>query len=76
MSKLKVEGHENLVRDKNNNAIINTDKSSYESYMKKVVTRRAEKETVRGLVREVNELREDFKEIKNLLTKMVDTNCR
>ena len=45
MSKLKVEGHENLVRDKNNNAIINTDKSSYESYMKKVVTRRAEKET-------------------------------
>tara|TARA_Y100001937_G_scaffold111503_1_gene158176 strand:- start:598 stop:828 length:231 start_codon:yes stop_codon:yes gene_type:complete len=76
MSKLKVEGHENLVRDKNNNAIINTDKSSYESYMKKVVTRRAEKETVRGLVREVNELREDFKEIKNLLTKMVDTNGR
>ena len=76
MSKLKVEGHENLVRDKSNNAIINTDKSSYESYMKKVVTRRAEKETVRGLVREVNELREDFKEIKNLLTKMVDTNGR
>jgi len=76
MSKLKVEGHENLVRDKNNNAIINTDKSSYESYMKKVVTRRAEKETVRGLVREVNELREDFKEIKNLLTKMVNTNGR
>ena len=76
MSKLKVEGHENLVRDKNNKAIINTDKSSYESYMKKVVTRRAEKETVRGLVREVNELREDFKEIKNLLTKMVDTNGR
>ena len=76
MSKLKVEGHENLVRDKNNNAIINTDKSSYESYMKKVVTRRAEKETVRGLVREVNELREDFKEIKNLLSKMVDNNGR
>ena len=76
MAKLRVEGHENLVRDKNNNAIINTDKSSYESYMKKVVTRRAEKETVRGLVREVNELREDFKEIKNLLTKMVDTNGR
>tara|TARA_Y200000002_G_C22671019_1_gene660032 strand:+ start:549 stop:779 length:231 start_codon:yes stop_codon:yes gene_type:complete len=76
MTKLKVEGHENLVRDENSSAIINTDKSSYEVYMKKVTTRRTEKETVRGLVREVNELREDFKEIKNLLTKMVNTNGR
>ena len=42
--------------------------------MKKI--RKVEKETVRGLVREVNELREDFKEIKNLLNKMVDTNGR
>ena len=76
MAKLRVEGHENLVRDENSSAIINTDKSSYEVYMKKVTTRRTEKETVRGLVREVNELREDFKEIKNLLTKMVNTNGR
>ena len=53
MTKLKVEGHENLVRDENSSAIINTDKSSYEVYMKKVTTRRTEKETVRGLVREV-----------------------
>ena len=44
--------------------------------MKKVTARKNDKETVRGLVREVNELREDFKEIKNLLTKMVDTNGR
>ena len=44
--------------------------------MKKISVRRNEKETVRGLVREVNELREDFKEIKNLLTKMVNTNGR
>ena len=76
MTKLKVEGHENLVRDEKSNAIINTDKSSYEVYMRKVTARRNDKETVRGLVREVNELREDFKEIKNLLTKMVYTNVR
>tara|TARA_Y100000996_G_C22308539_1_gene555217 strand:+ start:208 stop:438 length:231 start_codon:yes stop_codon:yes gene_type:complete len=76
MTKLKVEGHENLVRDENSNAIINTDKSSYEVYMKKVTARRTEKAQIRGLVREVNELREDFKEIKNLLTKMVNTNGR
>ena len=40
------------------------------------MTRKLERQTVRGIVREVNELREDFKEIKNLLVKMVDKNGR
>ena len=76
MSELKVEGYENLVRDTKSTAIVNKDKDGYEVYMRKVSTRKVERETVRGLVREVNELREDFKEIKNLLTKMVNTNGR
>ena len=76
MSELKVEGHENLVRDTDSTAIINKDKDGYEVYMRKVSTRKIQRETVRGLVREVNELREDFKEIKNLLNKMVDNNGR
>ena len=76
MSELKVEGYENLVRDTDSTAIVNKDKDGYELYMKKISVRRNEKETVRGLVREVNELREDFKEIKNLLNKMVDKNGR
>ena len=76
MSELKVEGHENLVRDTESTAIVNKDKDGYEMYMKKISMRKNQKETVRGLVREVNELREDFKEIKNLLNKMVDKNGR
>ncbi len=76
MSELKVEGYENLVRDTKSTAIVNKDKDGYEVYMRKVSTRKVERETVRGLVREVNELREDFKEIKNLLNKMVDNNGR
>ena len=76
MSELKVEGYENLVRDTKSTAIVNKDKDGYEVYMRKVSTRKLERETVRGLVREVNELREDFKEIKNLLNKMVDNNGR
>ena len=63
MSELKVEGHENLVRDTESTAIVNKDKDGYEMYMKKISMRKNQKETVRGLVREVNELREDFKEI-------------
>ena len=29
MTRLKVEGHDSLVRDETNNAIINTDKTAY-----------------------------------------------
>ena len=50
MSELKVEGHENLVRDTDSTAIVNKDKDGYELYMKKISVRRNEKETVRGLV--------------------------
>jgi hypothetical protein len=76
MSELKVEGHSDLVKDTDSKAIVNKDKTGYEVYMRKVSTRKLERETVRGIVREVNELREDFKEIKNLLVKMVDNNGR
>ena len=76
MTVLKVEGHSNLVKDTDTKAVVNTDKNSYEVYMQKVNARKQERSTVRGLVREVNELREDFKEIKNLLVKMVDKNGR
>lgn len=76
MTRLKVEGHDSLVRDETNNAIINTDKTAYSVYMKKVIARKQETEKVRGLVREVNELREDMKEIKKLLGKMVENNGR
>ena len=44
--------------------------------MKKVIARKQETEKVRGLVREVNELREDMKQIKKLLGKMVENNGR
>ena len=69
MSVLKVEGHNDLVKDTKTKGVVNTDKSGYEMYMRKVSMRRNDKETVRGLVREINELREELKYIKNLLGK-------
>jgi len=69
MSILKVEGHNDLVKDTKTKGVVNTDKSGYEVYMRKVMMRKTERETVRGLVREINELREELKDIKNLLGK-------
>ena len=39
MSKLKVEGFDSLVRDTNSNAIVNTSKSEFQLYMKRVKSR-------------------------------------
>ena len=69
MTVLKVEGHNDLVKNTKTKAVINTDKNGYEMYMRKVVMRKTERETVRGLIREINELREELKDIKNLLGK-------
>ena len=69
MSILKVEGHNDLVKDTKTKGVVNTHKSGYEVYMRKVMMRKTERETVRGLVREINELREELKDIKNLLGK-------
>ena len=35
MSKIKVEGHNNLVRDLNSNAIVNTNTTDFSLYMKR-----------------------------------------
>jgi len=69
MTVLKVEGHTDLVKNTKTKAVINTDKNGYKVYMRKVVMRKTERETIRGLVREINELREELKDIKNLLGK-------
>ena len=69
MSVLKVEGHNDLVKDTKTKGVVNTDKNGYEVYMRKVMMRKTERQTVRELVREINELREELKDIKNLLGK-------
>ena len=48
MSILKVEGHSDLVKDTDSKAIVNKDKTGFDMYMRKVSTRKLERETVRG----------------------------
>ena len=69
---LKVEGYHNLERDSESKAIINTDKSTYETYMKGVEARRKEKESLRDAVREINTLKCEMHEIKSLLIQLMD----
>ena len=67
MARIRVENHTNLVRDTNSNAIVNVSKSEYQLYMKRVRSRNSQSDELRGAIREINTLKQDFFEIKKLL---------
>lgn len=69
---LKVEGHNNLVRESDSKAIINTDKNAYRQYMKTMEQKRKQKDQLRDAVREINTLKCEMHEIKSLLLQLVD----
>ena len=71
MSYLKVEGHRTLVRETNSNAIVNTDRSAYQVYMQRVKEAKQSNNDLRYAVREINTLKVELTEIKNLLGKLV-----
>ena len=64
---LKVKGHTNLVRDLKSQAIINTDSDAYARYMARKIKQKEKDDEVRQVVRDVNELRNEMREIKNLI---------
>ena len=72
MSKfVKVEGHTSLVRDTYSNGIINTNISEYEIYMNRVKSREKQGDQIRNAVKEINTLKAELREIKNLLKEIV-----
>jgi len=67
MSTAKVKGHSNLVRDLKSQAIINTDSDAYARYMARKVKQSKKDDEMREVVREVNSLKTEMREIKDLL---------
>ena len=72
MDRLKVEGYKGLERDMNSKAIINTNRSTYESYMKSMENKKLERDQLRDTVREINTLKCEMHEIKSLLMQLMD----
>ena len=63
----KVEGHAHLVRDLKTQAIVNTDSDAYARYMARKAKQAEKEDELRGVVREINTLKAEMFEIKNLL---------
>ena len=68
----KVEGHTNLVRDLKSQAIINTDSDAYARYMARKIKQKEKDDEVRQVIRDVNELKNEMREIKNLIIGMAN----
>ena len=67
MAKLRVEGHENLVRDTVSNAVINSSTSEYKIYMARHRAREQQSDELRNACKEINNLKAELREIKTLI---------
>ena len=65
--RLQVEGYKTLVRETSSSGIINTDVTAYEVYMKRIKARHESSDKIRVLVKEINTLKTELREIKSLI---------
>ena len=72
MAKLRVEGHESLIRDTVSNAVINSSTSEYRIYMAKYRAREQQSDELRNACKEINNLKSELREIKSLLVKVLE----
>ena len=69
---LQVKDHPKLVRDKNSRAIVNTDMEAYRSAVARSKSVNKQRDDLRDAVRDINNLKCEMHEIKNLLLQLVD----
>ena len=63
----QVEGHPNLVRDSNSHAIVNRNRDAYEMAKKRAKDAQRQRDEIRSATREINTLKCEMHEIKQLL---------
>ena len=71
---MKVEGHADLVRDTNSGAIINRNRNAYEIAKRRAAEAQKQRDEIRGATREINNLKCEMHEIKDMLKTLLDRN--
>ena len=71
MARIKVHGYESLVRDTRSNGIVNTNTTEYQMYMSRVRAREKQGDEIRNAVKEINNLKAELREIKDLIKGVV-----
>jgi len=69
---IPVEGQKDLYRDLKTNAIINTNKQDYESYIMRKRNIENEKKRIDNLENDINQIKDNIDDIKNLLRGLIN----
>lgn len=72
MEYLRVQGHDGLVREKSSGAIINTNRTEYDEYMERVRLAEEKDSLISQHTAEINNIKNELQDIKNLLLKLVN----
>ena len=68
----KVEGHPELERDEYSKGITNIDNDAYKKYMQSAVVRKERNTILENNTEEINNLKEDVSEIKDMLRQLIN----
>ena len=71
MSEVKVEHHPELRRDEYSKAITNVDNDAYTNYMNGALTRKQRAKTLEQNTKEINNLKQDMSEVKDMLRQLL-----
>lgn len=74
MDYIKVEGHSNLLRDVDTNAIINTNISEYEKYLILKEKKENSNKQIINMQNEISAIKDDISCIKDMLNILIDKN--
>ena len=67
----KVEHHPELARDEYSKAVTNINNDAYTKYMQGAITRKERNATLESNTEEINNLKEDMSEIKDMLRQLI-----
>ena len=68
-----IEGHPDLVKNMKTGAVINTNHDAYAAAKKRAAATQKQRDEIRNTTREINNLKCEMHEIKNLLNKLVES---
>tara|TARA_Y100001949_G_scaffold162789_1_gene156093 strand:+ start:76 stop:309 length:234 start_codon:yes stop_codon:yes gene_type:complete len=71
MTQIKVEHHPELRRDEWSKGITNVDNDAYTNYMNGAVARKNRNATLESNTEEINNLKEDMSEVKDMLRQLL-----
>ena len=71
MNEVKVEHHPELRRDEWSKGITNVDNDAYTKYMNGAITRKQRNQNLEENTKEINNLKEDMSEIKDMLRQLI-----